>query len=101
MYELAKQILEETNGQICKHCLGRKLSHSIEGMDNLDRGEKIFKELDIKEPESCEICGNIFNKIDEGLFKKVYDNRSNFWSRDGYFLVQCKKQWKETAERLS
>lgn len=73
MYELAKQILEETNGQICKHCLGRKLSHSIEGMDNLDRGEKIFKELDIKESESCEICGNIFNKIDEGLFKKVYD----------------------------
>ena len=72
MYELAKQILEETNGQICKHCLGRKLSHIVEGRDNIERGEKIFKDLGLKQT-SCVICDNIFDKIDDELFKKVYD----------------------------
>ena len=42
MYDLVKKILKETNGQICKHCLGRKLSHIVEGRDNINRGEKIF-----------------------------------------------------------
>ena len=72
MYELAKQILEETNGQICKHCLGRKLSHIVEGRDNIERGEKIFKDLGLKQT-SCVICDNVFDKIDDELFKKVYD----------------------------
>ena len=72
MYELAKQILEETNGQICKHCLGRKLSHIVEGRDNIERGEKIFNDLGLKQT-SCVICDNVFDKIDDELFKKVYD----------------------------
>ena len=51
MYDLAKKILAETDGQICKHCLGRKLSHIVEGKDNINRGEKIFEDLEILEPE--------------------------------------------------
>ena len=73
MYELAKQILEETNGQICKHCLGRKLSHIVEGDDNIERGDKIFADLELKEPDNCVICENIFDKVNDDLFKKVYD----------------------------
>ena len=63
MYDLAKKILAETDGQICKHCLGRKLSHIVDGRDNINRGEKIFEDLEIPEPEECVICGNIFDKI--------------------------------------
>lgn len=73
MYDLAKKILAETDGQICKHCLGRKLSHIVDGRDNINRGEKIFEDLEIQEPEECVICGNIFDKINDDLFKKVYD----------------------------
>ena len=73
MYDLVKKILKETNGQICKHCLGRKLSHIVEGRDNINRGEKIFEDLEIPEPENCVVCGNIFDKINDDLFKKIYD----------------------------
>ena len=52
MYDLVKKILKETNGQICKHCLGRKLSHIVEGRDNINRGEKIFEDLEIPEPKT-------------------------------------------------
>lgn len=48
MYDLVKKILKETNGQICKHCLGRKLSHIVEGRDNINRGEKIFEDLEFR-----------------------------------------------------
>lgn len=74
MYELAKRILEETDGEICKHCLGRKLSKAFDGNDNVDRAEKISKELGIDlEGKKCSICGNIFDKIDDDLFEKIYD----------------------------
>ena len=76
MYDLVKKILKETNGQICKHCLGRKLSHIVEGRDNINRGEKIFEDLEIPEPENCVVCGNIFDKINDDLFKKIYDKKS-------------------------
>ena len=62
MYDLAKKILAETDGQICKHCLGRKLSHIVDGRDNINRGEKIFEDLEIPEPEECVICGNILDR---------------------------------------
>ena len=74
MYELAKKILEETDGKICSHCLGRKLSKSIEGNDNPDRARKIYEILDINPDESdCVICDNIFDKIDERLLEKIYN----------------------------
>ena len=74
MYELAKRILDETDGKICNHCLGRKLSKIMDGNDNLDRAVKISKELNInQEGSECVICNNIFDKIDDDLLAKVYD----------------------------
>lgn len=74
MYELAKRILDETDGKICNHCLGRKLSKIMEGNDNVDRALKISEELDIDQNGSeCVICENIFDKIDDNLLTMVYD----------------------------
>ena len=97
MYDLAKKILAETDGQICKHCLGRKLSHIVDGRDNINRGEKIFEDLEIQEPEECVICGNIFDKINDDLFKKVYDKiyeyltdfpKIKFTKNKGYAILE-------------
>ena len=38
MIEFAKKILDECEGKICNHCLGRKLSKIVDGNDNVDRG---------------------------------------------------------------
>ena len=45
--KLASDILKETDGKICKHCLGRKLSKTIEGTNNIERADKVCEELDI------------------------------------------------------
>ena len=69
MDDLAKKILEKTEGNICRHCLGRMLSKSIEGKDNVSRAESLNADL----TGECVICDNIFDKIDSGLFQMVYD----------------------------
>ena len=68
--ELLDEIIEKTGGKICKHCLGRMLSKTIDGEDNVSRTESLDLDLDFDE---CIICGNIFDKIDDGLFEKIYD----------------------------
>lgn len=70
--KLANEILEFTDGKICNHCLGRKLSHILDGDDNFNRGEIISRKLDFNSSE-CSICGNIFDKINEDLFDKIYN----------------------------
>lgn len=70
MYPLVDEILEKTDGKICKHCLGRMLSKTIDGEDNVSRSESLNLDLDFNE---CVICNNIFDKIDEDLFTKIYD----------------------------
>ncbi len=71
MYELAKQILEQTDGKICKNCLGRKLSKTIEGKNNIERADKVCEELDINlDDVDCVICDNIFDKLNDDLYKK-------------------------------
>ena len=67
--QLLEEILEKTDGKICKHCLGRMLSKTIDGVDNVSRAESL--NLDLKYDE-CIICGNIFDKIDDGLFDKIH-----------------------------
>ena len=67
--QLADEILEKTDGKICKHCLGRMLSKTIDGEDNVSRAES----LDIELGSECVICGNVFDKIDDVLFDKIYD----------------------------
>ena len=103
MYDLVKKILKETNGQICKHCLGRKLSHIVEGRDNINRGEKIFEDLEIPEPENCVVCGNIFDKINDELFKKIYDKIDFLNVEFDTFLVGSRidKQIKTWDDELS
>ncbi len=69
---LASDILKETDGKICKHCLGRKLSKTIEGSNNIERADKVCEELDINlDDVDCVICDNIFNKLDDDLYDKI------------------------------
>ena len=68
--ELLDEIIEKTGGKICKHCLGRMLSKTIDGEDNVSRTESLDLDLEFDE---CIICGNIFDKIDDELFEKIYD----------------------------
>ena len=68
--QLLDEIIEKTDGKICKHCLGRMLSKTVEGTDNVSRAESLDLDLDFDE---CVICGNIFDKIDDDLFSKIYD----------------------------
>ena len=68
--QLVEEILEKTDAKICKHCLGRMLSKTIDGEDNVSRAESLNLELN---EDECIICANIFNKIDDELFDKIYD----------------------------
>ena len=91
MYELAKQILDETDGRICKNCLGRKLSRTIEGTDNIDRANKVCTELDINlDDVNCVICGNLFDKINDDLYKKIDDKINQLEIEFDTFLVGSK-----------
>ena len=74
---LAKQILDETDGKICKNCLGRKLSKTIEGSNNIERADKVCEELKINlDDVDCVICDNLFDKLDDDLYKTI-DNKIN------------------------
>ena len=84
----AKELLELTEGNICNHCLGRKLSSLVKGDDNLDRAEKISEELNINQDDAdCVICGNIFDRIDDELFGKIYNKIEHLGVEFDTFLV--------------
>ena len=68
--QLIDEIIEKSDGKLCRHCLGRMLSKSIDGEDNISRAESLDLDLDFSE---CVICDNIFDKIDDELFEKIYD----------------------------
>ena len=104
MYELAKKILEETDGKICKSCLGRKLSKTIEGTNNIERADKVCKELDIDlDGVECVICDNLFDKLDDDLYKKIDDKINQFGIEFDTFLVGSKidKDIQKRDEELS
>ena len=84
----AKELLELTEGNICNHCLGRKLSSLVKGDDNLDRAKKISEELNINQDDAdCVICGNIFDRIDDELFGKIYNKIEHLGVEFDTFLV--------------
>ena len=88
---LAKQILDETEGKICKNCLGRKLSKTIEGTDNIDRANKVCIELDVDlDDVECVICDNLFDKLDDELYKKIDDKIDQLGIEFDTFLVGSK-----------
>ena len=104
MFELAKQILEKTDGKICKHCLGRKLSRTIEGSNNIERAEKVAHELNINlDDVECVICDNLFDKLDDDLYKKIDDKINQLAVEFDTFLVGSKisKDIQERDDELS
>ena len=104
MYELAKQIIDECNGRICKHCLGRKLSKTIDGTNNIERADKVCEGLDINlDDADCVICNNIFHKLDDGLYDKIDAKISQLGVEFNTFLVgsQIPKDIQKRDEELS
>lgn len=104
MYELAKQIIDECDGRICKHCLGRKLSKTIEGTNNIERADKVCDELNIDLNDvDCVICDNIFDKLDDTLYDKIDAKISQLGVEFNTFLVgsQIPKDIQNRDEELS
>ena len=104
MFELARTILEETDGKICKNCLGRKLSKTIEGANNIERADKVCRELDINlDDADCAICNNLFDKLDDELYKKIDDKINHLGIEFDTFLVGSKlpKDVQQKDEELS
>ena len=104
MYELAKQIINETDGKICKNCLGRKLSKTIEGSNNIERADKVAKELGIDlDDVDCVVCNNLFDKLDDGMYKKIDDKINKLGIEFETFLVGSKisKDIQKRDEELS
>ena len=104
MLELAKQILDECDGKICKNCLGRKLSKTIEGANNIERAEKVCRELNIDlDDTDCVICDNLFDKLDDDLYKRIDDKINELGVEFDTFLVGSKisKEIQQRDEELS
>ena len=89
MYDLAKRILDETDGRICKNCLGRKLSKTIDGENNIERAEKACAELGVELDGDCVICDNLFDKLNDDLYKKIDDKINQLGIEFDTFLVGC------------
>lgn len=101
---LAEDILNRTDGRICKHCLGRKLSKTVEGTNNIERADKVCEELGIDlDDADCVICDNIFDKLDDGLYDKIDAKISQLGIEFNTFLVgsQIPKDIQERDEELS
>ncbi len=101
---LASDILKETDGKICKHCLGRKLSKTVEGSNNIERADKVCAELDIDlDDVECVICDNIFDKIDDELYDKIDAKINQLGIEFDTFLVgsQIPKDIQKRDEELS
>ena len=102
--KLAKDILKKTDGKICKHCLGRKLSKSIEGKNNIERADKVCSELNINlDDVDCAICGNIFDKLNEELYGKIDYKINHLGIEFETFLVgsRISKEIQEKDDELS
>ena len=102
--KLATDILNQTDGKICKHCLGRKLSKTIEGSNNIERADKVCDELNIDlDDVECSICDNLFDKLDDDLYRKIEDKINQLGIEFETFLVgsQIPKDIQKRDEELS
>ena len=102
--KLAEDILKETDGKICKHCLGRKLSKTIEGTNNIERADKVCEELDIDlDGADCAVCDNLFNKLNDELYDKIDAKINQLGIEFDTFLVgsQIPKDIQKRDEELS
>ena len=101
---LAEDILKRTDAKICKHCLGRKLSKTIEGANNIERADKVCEELNIDlDDVECVICDNIFDKLDDDLYDRIDAKINQLGIEFDTFLVgsQIPKDIQERDEELS
>ena len=102
--KLANDILKKTDGKICRHCLGRKLSKTIEGKNNLERADKVCGELNINlDDADCTVCGNIFDKLNDDLYGKIDDKINQLGIEFETFLVgsRISKEIQEKDDELS
>ena len=90
MYELAESILKETDGRICRNCLGRKLSRTVEGANNPERADRVCEELNVDlDDVDCVVCDNLFDKLNDDLYRKIDDKINQLGIEFDTFLVGC------------
>ena len=100
----AKELLDITNRKICKHCFGRKLSTLLHDDDNIKIANNVLdvlqKDLDSDE---CVVCDNIFDKIDNYLFERVYNKIDYLGVEFDVFMVgtTIPKEIKQRDDELS
>lgn len=83
----SKNILEENN--LCNNCLGR-LFPEIEAEDNQTRGKLIRKQLGLKYTTGCDVCNDLFNKVDDNLVDLVIDKINYLEVEFDTFIVGCR-----------
>lgn len=96
--------MDECDGEICRNCLGRKLSKTIDGSNNIERALKVEKELGISlEDVDCAVCDNLFDKLDDELYRKIDDKINQLGVEFETFLVGCQidKDIQKRDEQLS
>ena len=70
----ANEILEKTDGNICPHCFGRKLSTLVRNKSHMEIADEVCEILDVDlKGRNCQICDNVFDKITPELFGKIYN----------------------------
>lgn len=93
--EYALKIMEIAEWNLCDHCLGRSFSKIIEGDDNKHRGEYIRQILNKESnkalnKDSCYICNDLFNEIENGMTKKIIEKIDTENIEFSTFLVGCR-----------
>jgi tRNA pseudouridine synthase 10 len=93
--EYALKIMEIAEGNLCDHCLGRTFSKTVEGPDNKYRGEYVRHALnetgvDASTADSCYICGNIFDDVENRIIDKIITKINQENIEFSTFLVGCR-----------
>ncbi len=93
--EYALKIMEMAGGNLCDRCLGRNFSKIIEGPDNQYRGEYVRQILNetndsALNEDSCYICDNIFDSVENGIIDKIIDKINREHIEFSTFLVGCR-----------
>ena len=91
----ALKIMEIAEGNLCNHCLGRMFSKTVEGSDNEYRGEYVRHALnetgaDASTADSCYICGNIFDDVENRIIDKIITKINQENIEFSTFLVGCR-----------
>ena len=84
--------------------MGRKLSKTIEGSNNIERADNVCSELNIDLNDvDCAVCDNLFDKLNDDLYKKIDDKINQLGIEFDTFLVGSKisKEIQKRDEELS